>query len=109
MGLKHEKVKVLLREFAADFVSRESNKKSLITVTRTDISKDYKKSTIFVTTLPESAEKEAVTFLNRKKWDFREFVKKKSKLRIIPEFDFKIDQGEKARQRLDEISNKQVD
>ena len=103
MGLKHDKVKALVQELAAEFVERESDKTSLITVTRADISKDFRKSTIFITVYPDKSEESALNFLKRKRSLFREKIIKNTGLRIIPFFDFEIDEGEKSRQRLDEL------
>ncbi len=94
-----------IAHMAAAFLGRESNRQSLITVTRADISPDRHKSTVYFVVLPESEEAAALDFTKRKRGDFRDFVKRNSRMRIIPFFDFAIDMGEKARQHLDEISN----
>lgn len=106
MNHKPEKIKSLIKERAAEYISRNSTKKSLITVTNVDLSPDYKKSTIYISVLPDDLENEAVQFLKRKRGDFHSFVTKETKLRIIPRFDFEIDKGEKARQRFEEILRK---
>jgi ribosome-binding factor A len=106
MTLKHDKVKSLLKDIAANYIVREAGKNSLITATAVDISQNYRNSTIFVTVFPEEAEERALAFLKRKRGDFRDYAKKHSKLRLMPQFDFQIDKGEKARQRIDELSRK---
>lgn len=93
-----------IAHLAADFLGRESNRQSLITVTRADVSPDYSKSAIYVTVLPESAEEDALNFLKRKRAEFKQYVKDHATLRKVPFFDFVLDTGEKHRQRLDEIS-----
>lgn len=89
---------------AASYLNRESNRESLITVTRVSLSPDRRRATVFVTVLPESVEEKALGFLSRKESDFKYHVLKKSELRIIPKISFEIDKGEKSRQRLDELS-----
>ncbi|MDD2935567.1 MAG: ribosome-binding factor A [Candidatus Pacebacteria bacterium] len=104
--LRQDKVKELIRNQAAQFLQEESNYTSLITVTDTSVSKDFKKATIFVTVYPETSEESVMNFLKRKRRDFKEFIKPKVKMKRIPFFDFEIDRGEKNRQRIDEISHK---
>ncbi|MEK7558369.1 MAG: ribosome-binding factor A [Patescibacteria group bacterium] len=103
---RQNKVSEQLRRTAADFLEIESNKKSLITVTRAAISKNLKEATIFITVLPESYETTALNFTRRNAGEFREYTKSKMKLRILPFFSFEIDKGEKTRQKIDELGNK---
>jgi ribosome-binding factor A len=103
MTLRQEKIKEFIKELAAQFLQEESNYTSLITVINADVSKDLKRSTIFVTVYPESAEESALNFLKRKRKDFKEFAKSKAKMKSIPFFDFEIDKGEKNRQKIDEL------
>jgi len=94
----------MVREVAAEFLAREANRNTLITVTRTDISSDGKRVNIFITVLPESYEEQAVAFANRNRSELSDFFKKKVKA-LPPHVEFIIDKGEKNRQRLDELSN----
>lgn len=94
----------ILAHLAADFFARESNGQSLVTVTRADVSPDLKNVTIFFTVLPVEFEKKALDFAIRNRTDFRDFVKSKAKMRFLPTFDFKIDFGEKNRQRIDDLT-----
>lgn len=92
-----------IRKHAAMFVETESTSQSLITVTRADISPDFKNVTIFFTTLPENQQTTALAFLTRKRKDLRDYLKKHLKTRIIPFVDIAIDIGERNRQRIDSI------
>ena len=94
----------MVRVVAAEFLAREANRNTLITVTRTDISSDGKRVNIFITVLPESYEEQAVAFANRNRSELSDFFKKKVKA-LPPHVEFIIDKGEKNRQRLDELSN----
>ena len=89
---------------AADFFARESNRESLITVTRADVSPDLKNVIIFFSVLPERFEESALNFAKRIRTDFREYIKERSRLRTLPNIDFQIDYGEKNRQRIDELT-----
>ncbi|MFC1623587.1 30S ribosome-binding factor RbfA [Patescibacteria group bacterium] len=103
--LRQEKIKELIKGLAAQFLQEESNYTSLITVTDVNVSRDLKRSTIFVSIYPESSEESALNFLKRKRKGLKSFVKSKAKMKIIPFFDFEIDKGEKNRQRIDELVN----
>ena len=100
-----ERLKEALREIAAEFLAREANRQSLITVTNSYLSDDGKRGKIFITVFPDSAEQAALDFANRNRHEFAEFFKKRIKGAALPHVEFVIDKGEKMRQRLDEISN----
>jgi ribosome-binding factor A len=93
----------VVREVAAEFLAREANRNTLITVTRTEISNDGKRVNILITVMPESYEEQAVAFANRNRSELSDFFKKKVKA-LPPHVEFVIDRGEKSRQRLDDLS-----
>ena len=107
MTNKYEKLEELIRELAADFFSRESNRQSLITITSVEVTSKGGRAIIRCTILPESAEEEAVEFMRRRLHDFREYVTNNSRIGRVPFFDVEIDVGEKNRQRIDEIGRNQ--
>ena len=99
-----ERLKEALRETAAEFLAREANRQSLITVTAAELSEDSKRGKIYITVLPTEAEHAALDFANRNRCEFAQFFKKRIKGATIPHVEFVIDTGEKMRQRLDELS-----
>ena len=103
MQQKHNKIKEMLRELAAEFFSRTSNRLSMITITDVELLSRGGKARILMTVLPESMEESALEFAHRQLSDFREYVKEKSRIGRIPFFEVRIDSGEKNRQRIDEI------
>lgn len=105
MTLRQEKVGELLRQCAAQFLAIESNRTSLITVTRCNISPDLKQATVFITVLPKDREDTALDFVKRKRKIFREYIKKHLRLKRIPFIDIEIDRGEQNRQKIDELLN----
>lgn len=105
MQQKDQKLKEMIRELAAQFFSRTSNRLSMITVTDVEILSHGGKARILMTVLPESMEESAIEFAHRQLSDFREYVKENSRIGRIPFFEVKIDTGEKNRQRIDEIEN----
>jgi ribosome-binding factor A len=88
---------------AQDFFQRESSGASMITVTRTDISRDMKHGTIFITVLPENKEDAAINFAKRMRSELRHYVMKRLPVKVIPFFEVEIDYGEKNRLHVDEL------
>jgi ribosome-binding factor A len=102
---RQEKVTELLRNLTAEFLQRESGIQSLITVTSATVSPDLKRATIYITVLPENKEDAALDFAKRKRKELREFVKAKTKFRVLPFLDVELDKAEKIRQKIDGLSN----
>ena len=103
--IKDGRLKDLVIALAGEFIARESNGTSLITVTDATIMDNGKQAILFFTVLPADKEKAASDFLKRSRGDFRQFAMEKLRMRRIPFFDFEIDGGEKNRQKIDEISH----
>jgi len=101
---RRTQVAEVIAHAASEFLARESNRESLITVTRADISPDLKEIKIFMSILPERFEAEALLFTRRRISDFREYLKKNTRMGHLPHIDFLIDEGEKNRQRIDDLT-----
>ncbi len=100
---RHDRATSLIKEVTATFIQQEANTNPLITVTHVTISLDYRKATIYFTTLPDGREADALIFLQRSASEMRQYVKKKTNLKIIPHLEFAVDYGERHRQHIDEI------
>ena len=100
---RNEKVANFTKELSANFLGRENNRTSLITVTSCTTSPDMKKATVFITVLPESKEHDALDFVKRKRAELRDYLKENMKTKVIPFIDIEIDLGEKNRQKIDEL------
>lgn len=103
MGDRKIKVEEALKRLAANFIEREAEKNSLITITHLDISPDLHNATIFISVLPDSQAENALNFCKRKMTDFKNYAKKNMNMSVIPFFDVKLDAGEKNRQRIEEL------
>lgn len=101
---RHERISSMLQEAAAKFILQEANTDPLITVTHAHVSPDNKHATIFITTLPEEKEQDALIFLKRYAGEFRHFLKKESSMKFIPHIEFVLDAGERHRQHIDDIA-----
>lgn len=101
---RQKKVAEEIAHQAGIFIARESNRRSLITVTRADVAPDLKSVIVFVSILPKEEEKDAIGFLKRVRTDFHNYLKEKTVFRNAPTVDFVLDIGEENRQRIDELT-----
>jgi len=100
---RSDKIIKIIKKAAAEFMQKESNGASLITITGVRLSNDEKYANILFTVLPDDKEDVVLEFTKRMRSEFRQFVKSNTKLGRIPMFDFQIDLGEKHRQKIDTI------
>jgi len=100
---RNEKIKNNVKELAALYIEREAGPTSLITVTRVILSSDGKRATIMVSVLPREKEKAAYGFIKRNLGELRKHITKNLRINPIPFLDVEIDEGEKNRQRIDEL------
>lgn len=105
MTLRDNRAAALLTELAANYIAREAGRTTLITPLRTEIGRDRKNATIFVSVFPTEEGEHALTFLKRHKDLFRDYLKKTARLGVLPYIHFEIDYGEINRRRIEEISN----
>ena len=106
---RETKLKDVIKVAAAEFLQRESNYTSMLTITDVSLSEKSNRAVVFFTVLPEDKEKGALDFVKRKRAEFREFFKSKARMRALPFFDFEIDKGEKNRQKIDEIARSVIE
>jgi len=100
---RHQKAAGLIAELAATFIRREANSDPMITVTRVELTPDMRRALIFITTIPDGKEPEALIFLKRNASELRTFLKKHTRLKHIPHLEFLVDAGERHRQHMDEL------
>ncbi len=101
---RENRIAELYMALAAEFLERESTGQGLLTVTGISVSRDKRDVAILFTVFPDKYENSALSFAKRKRSEFREFVKEKTKyMAHCPIFDFEIDLGEKNRQKIDNL------
>ncbi len=103
MHTHNDRYKEELQELVATFISLESNRQSLITVTDLELTEEGARAILRVSVYPEDREATALDFLKRKRSECREYLKEHGALHRIPTLDFEIDMGEKERRRIDEL------
>ncbi len=101
---RHDRVDSLIKQMSAEFIQAEANPNPLITVTGIKTAPDYHNSTIYITTIPEEREEDALVFLKRHAGEMRHFIMKKSNLKVVPHLNFEIDRGERHRQHIDDVA-----
>lgn len=100
---RQDRMAEIVRQQLALFIETEAGSQSLITVTRVDISPDFRNVIVFISVLPDEQAHTALKFLKRKEYDMRTYLKKNLQTRIIPKVTVSLDYGEKNRQRVDEL------
>ncbi len=100
---RDEKITNHIRELAATFIEKEGGNTSLITVTRVLLAPGGKHAKIMISVLPRTKEKAAFGFVKRNLGEMRTFVKSRLNINPIPFLDVEIDEGEKNRQKIDEL------
>ena len=103
MSNRDDRAASILLQLAATYIAREAGRETLITPTRVDLS-DRKNAVIYVSVFPDTDKEHALEFLIRHRDDFRNYLKKESRLSILPYIRFEYDVGEAHRQHLDELS-----
>jgi len=93
----------IIKELAAKFIQHEANPNPLITVTNVDLSPDWKRAMIMISTIPDDRADDALVFVQRTAGEMRHYFKKHGRFKTIPHLDFMLDAGEKHRQHMDEI------
>jgi len=100
---RNEKIKNNIKEISALYIEREAGPTSMITVTRVILSPDAKRATIMISVLPKEKENAAYGFIKRNLGELRKNITKNLRINPIPFLDVQIDEGEKNRQKIDEL------
>lgn len=93
-----------IAHLAAKFISRESNRTSLITITRAEINDKKTVCSVFFSVFPEAEEKNAEIFMKRSAGDLRTFLQREEGVFRVPHIEMVLDVGEKHRRKIDELS-----
>ncbi len=83
---------IVARE-AAQFITREADDTSLITVVRAESAANGERINVFVTVFPIEKARAALDFLARQRKAFSDYLKQHAHLRL-PRIDFLLDNGE---------------
>lgn len=100
---RHDRIQDEIARAAGEWISRESNRTSLVTVTRVILSEDGARATIFISVLPENQEEAARDFIKRNLGEVRRYLADTSKIGRAPTLSVEIDKGEKNRAAVEAI------
>lgn len=101
---KKERLSSLIERLVAEYIARESDTRTLLTVTRTTLSDDRKYATIFFTSFPEKGEGDALAFFKRQARTIQHYIEEHARVGHVPYLSFVVDEGEKNRQKIDRLS-----
>lgn len=102
-NFKDERMASLITELASKYFNIESNKDALITIIKTEMENRGKIAKVFFTVLPDEKQESVLEFMNRKSRDFRRYLTETRAFGFAPNIKFLLDQGERNRQRIDEL------
>ncbi|MEK7613768.1 MAG: ribosome-binding factor A [Patescibacteria group bacterium] len=80
-----------LQQAASEFINRESNRRSMITVTKVVLDRRGMRADIFVSVFPEKETHAATDFLNRQRSNFSDYLKSRLRVRALPHVTFLAD------------------
>ena len=103
-----DKINELIKQEVGKIILKEVDmpKNILVTITRAKTAPDLKRSTIYVTALPEQKNQEAMRELDINTFDIQKALNRKLHLKQIPKIDFKIDKQAFAEQKIFELLGK---
>ncbi len=102
---KKDMLRQALMQALGDYVTRSSNRKSLVTVTDCQISRDRAYATFSISVYPENDTGEMLAFLDRHRDDARDYIREHVRTRTIPFVRYRSDAGEIHRSRIYEVMN----
>ncbi len=101
---RKSRVEEEVRKAVALYIEQESNRDALISVTRVILSDKMSQGMVYISVLPESKEKAVIYFLTRNGSEVKKFLRKKIPYLRSMFLEFIIDEGEKNRLRIEELS-----
>lgn len=101
----NEKLESAITREASFFFEKEGNRKSLITVTRTILTKRGNGATLFISVFPTDQEKAALDFVTRNLGELRKVLKERIRSRAIPSLKIVPDHGEQVRGEIYKLLN----
>lgn len=100
---REDKLKSLFKKLTAGFLKNELDTHSLVTVTDIALSRNGNKALALVSVFPEKSEDGVLKILKQKEGALRKFYASQTKMKFVPRVEFKIDKGEKNRQRIETL------
>jgi ribosome-binding factor A len=99
----NEKMEGAITREAAMFFDREGNKSTLITVTRTVLTKRGNGATLFISVFPPEKEATALSFVSRNLGELRKILRERIQSKSIPSLRIEADHGEQQRDAINRL------
>ncbi|MDO8554980.1 MAG: 30S ribosome-binding factor RbfA [bacterium] len=100
---RKEKAVSLLSRLIPEFIKKFSFGKTIVTVTRLEVSDDLRTVKVFIGAYPQADEARTMALLAKKNKEIRKYIGSHIRWKFLPELIFLIDEGEKNRQRIEEL------
>ena len=94
MSRKDERMTAVIAHEAANFIAREAQSDPLITVTRAAAGARADRITVFVSVFPAEKTAAALSFLDRRREAFSDYLKSHARLGPLPRVEFLPESGE---------------
>ena len=89
-SFRNDRLKEAILHAAQEFLNRESNRTSLVTATKIDMTDEYS-ARISISVFPPETTGTVIEFLSRSRSDFSEYFKKHVRVRGVPHIEFLAD------------------
>ena len=75
----------------------------LVSITACTVSGNVRSARVFITVYPENAEEKALLAIHELQKELRDFLKKGTRMKTIPDVRFIIDKGEQQREKISKL------
>ena len=105
MSQRIERINELVRQELGRFIMREVElpENSLVTITRVETTPDMKNAKVYVTILPDNLRGTILELLRKNNRQLHELLKAEIENKIVPNFNFLIDDQEVYANKIDRI------
>ena len=102
MTLRQDKLNILFKKLITQFLQHNLDI-PLVSITDFKISRDMHTARAYVSFYPEKNSEEIYSLIESKQKDLYNFLKKNTRMKILPRIIFTIDKGEENRQKIDTL------
>lgn len=100
---RQERASSLLFRLVSEFIAEHWVGASRVAVSRVEVGKGFKEAAVYIVVSPESQEKNALKELAGMRKKIYNEVAGILKTKFTPRFEFRIDKGEKNRERIEDL------
>jgi ribosome-binding factor A len=91
MSVRDEKVISQLKRLAAEYLNREGNGLSLITVLDVKLTAKGHQAIIIIGVLPDHQAEAALNFAKRRRTELKDYIQKHLRIKRVPHLDFALE------------------